>query len=231
MALVELNVYPRHTTGKNANRRTRMAGRIPAVLYGQGKDSVTIEVDSAEITKAMAAVYGSSVIFSLNQESADDDSIALLREIQRHPVKDTILHIDLFEIPRGVHIVAPVRIEVEGESLAVKRGDANVAQILDSIEVRCLPRELPDVVKVDVTGLELGDRLYVKDLEISAGEIINDAEALVLLLKAPTIYVEEEEVAEGEVAEGEEIAEGEGEAKPEDTEDSEGKDGRKDKDS
>jgi len=203
MALVELNIYQRQTSGKNANRRTRAAGRIPAVLYGRDRETDKVEVDTSEFTKAIALMGGRSVIFALKQEDKSEDAIALLREVQRNPVSDTILHIDLFEIPRGKPITAPVKIELEGESLAIKRGDANLTQVLNNVEVSCLPRELPDEIKIDITDLGLGDKIYVKDLQISAGEIVADPETLVLLLKAPTIFVEEEpEVAE-EVAEGE----------------------------
>ncbi len=208
MGLVELRIFPRQTTGKNANRRTRAGGRIPAVLYGSGKETSNVEVDTNEFTRAMAALGGSSVIFSLKQETSED-AIALLRDVQRNPVTDSILHLDLFEIPRGVLITAPVRVMLEGESLAVKRGDAVLSQTLDSVEVSCLPRELPEAITLDVTDLELGDRVYTKELQSPAGEITTDPETLVVLLKAPTVFVEEEE--EVEEVEGEAAAEGEAE--------------------
>ncbi len=212
MALVELNIYQRRTTGKNANRQSRLAGRIPAVLYSKGRKTSNVELDTQEFTKVLASATGSSVIFALKQEESDKDAIALLQEIQRNPVNDSILHVDLFEIPRDVPITAPVRIEVRGESLAVKRGEANLAVVLDSVDISCLPRELPDEVEVDVSQLGLGDRLYVKDLVAPIGEITTDPDTLVLLLKAPTIFVEEEAEEAEAAAAGEEAA-GEGETK------------------
>lgn len=225
MALVELSVYQRQTVGKNANRRSRAAGRIPAVIYGSNKKTNHIELDSLEITKLLTSAAGSSVIFALKQEDSDEDAIALLREVQRNPVNDNILHIDLFEIPRGVTITAPVRIELKGESLAIKRGDANLSMVMDQVEISCLPRELPEVISFDISELDLGDRVYVKDLSTEAGEITSDPETLVLLLKAPTIFVEEvPEAAEGEEVEGEEGEEpAEGEAQPASGEESSGK--------
>ena len=212
MALVELNIYQRRTTGKNANRQSRLAGRIPAVLYSKGRKTSNVELDTHEFTKVLANATGSSVIFALKQEERDKDAIALLQEIQRNPVNDSILHVDLFEIPRNVPITAPVRIEVRGESLAVKRGEANLAVVLDTVDISCLPRELPDEVEVDISPLGLGDRLYVKDLVAPIGEITTDPDTLVLLLKAPTIFVEEVAEEAEAAATGEEAA-GEGEAK------------------
>lgn len=201
MALVELNVYQRQAVGKNANRQLRAAGRIPAVIYGNNKKTSSIELDSLEITRLLASAAGSSVIFALKQEGSDEDVIALLREIQRNPVNDRVLHVDLFEIPRGKPITTPVRIELTGESLAVKRGDANMSVLLDQVEISCLPRELPDAITFDISELDLGDRVYVKDLTTPVGEITSDPETLILLLKAPTIFVEEvPESVEGEEA-------------------------------
>lgn len=211
MALIELNIFQRENTGKNANRRTRAGGRIPAVLYGSKRETSNIEVDTLDFTKALIAAGGSSVIFALKQEATDEDAIALLRDVQRNPVNDIILHLDLFEIPRGVPITTPVRIEVEGESLDIKRGDAIMSTIVDSVEVSCLPRELPEAVRVDISDLVLGDKVYVKDLEISAGTITSDPDTLILLLKAPTVFTEPTEEIDEEGVEGEEGAEDEAE--------------------
>jgi large subunit ribosomal protein L25 len=207
MALLELNVYPRQTKGKNANRRTRAAGRVPGTLYGKTRESVNIEVDGHQFDLLVGGLGGASVIFALKQEGDDADAIALLREVQRNPVSDEVLHVDLMEIPRGVPIEVPVRVEPVGQPPAIKRGDAVLAQIMESVEISCLPRDLPDSIEVDISGLDTGDRLYVKDLKTPVGEITDDPEALVLLLRAPTVFVEEEEAAEEGEAEDEAAAE------------------------
>ncbi len=216
MGLVALNVFPRSTQGKNANRRTRAAGRIPGVLYGGSRDCTNVEIDTVEFTKVMGSIAGSSVIFDLHQENTNEDSIALMRELQKNPVTDEVMHIDLFEIPRGEPITVDVKLEMTDESLAIKHGEAVLAQILDSVEVSCLPRELPESIPVSLEGLEVNDKVYVKDLTTPAGEIVSDPEAMILSLSTPTVFVEEtietedEEGLEGaEDAEGEEGAEGE----------------------
>ncbi len=212
MGLVKLTINPRSTTGKNANRRLRASGHIPAVLYGDGKETAMMMIDSDEFSKIMANQSRHSVIFVLSQEGTKEQPIALMREMQVNPVTDEILHVDLMEIPRGKPISVNIGIRVEGESAAVKRGDGSLSQIMDSIELTCLPHELPEYVTLDITGLEVNDKVYVKDLQVSIGDVVSDAESLVLMVKPPVIFVEEvEEVAEGEEgeAEGAEGEEGE----------------------
>jgi len=215
MGLINLTVYPRSTKGKNENRRTRSAGRLPAVLYGKDRESEMIELDAHDFGVVFGHLAGSGAIFSLQQEGAKEGSIALLREVQKHPVTDKLLHVDLFEIPRGVPVTVGVAIQVTGTSAAVKTGEGSVALSLDQVEISCRPSELPDFIEVDTSELELNDKIFVKDLTTPVGEIVSDPEMLVLNIKPATIFVEEEEEVE-EGAEGAEGTEGEdGEAKGE----------------
>ena len=218
MGLVKLTINPRSTTGKNANRRLRASGHIPAVLYGDGKETAMMMIDSEEFSKVMANQSRHSVIFVLSQEGTKEQPIALMREMQTNPVTDEILHVDLMEIPRGKPISVNIGIRIEGESAAVKRGDGSLSQIMDSIELMCLPHELPEYVTLDITGLEVNDKVYVKDLQVSIGDVVSDADSLVLMVKPPVIFVEEVE----EVAEGEEGEEGEAEGEEGETEGAEG---------
>ena len=209
MGLVKLTINPRNAIGKNVNRRLRASGHIPAILYGVGKEAAMMMIDSVEFGKVMAGQSGHSVIFVLNQEGIKEQPIALMREMQTNPVTDEILHVDLMEIPRDKPILVAVAIRLEGESAAVKRGDGSLSQIMDSVELTCLPHELPESVTLDITGLEVNDKVYVKDLQIPIGDVVSDTESLVLTVKPPVIFVEEvEEGAEGEEGEGE--GEGEG---------------------
>ncbi len=205
MGLVNLTIHPRSTTGKNANRRTRAAGRVPAVLYGHGRDAMNIELDEHAVSVAMVHLAGRSAIFALEQEGVDEPPIALMREIQRNPVTDQILHIDLMEIPRGRPVTVPVSVHVVGSSPAVKAGEGSVVMSLDAIEISCLPRDLPEQLEIDVSELGLNDKIFVRDVKTPVGEIVDDPDLLVLNIKPATIFVEPE------AGEGEEGAEGEGE--------------------
>ncbi len=217
MGLVSLNVFPRATTGKNANRRTRAAGRIPAVVYGNDRDAETLELVEREFHLAMTHLAGRSAIFSLLREGVEEEHIALLREVQRNPVTDEVLHVDLYEIPRGHVVTVAVHVSVVGMNQVVKTGEASVALSMDSIELSCRPSQLPDVIEIDITELEINDKIFVKDVVAPVGEIVSDPEMLVLNIKPATIFIEEEEEVEegleGEegAAEGEIAGEGDGE--------------------
>lgn len=205
MGLVNLEIKPRSTFGKNANRRNRASGQIPAVLYGGDRETESIELDAHSFGVAMMHLAGRSAIFSLN---GDEDNIALLREVQRNPVTDEILHVDLMSIPRGVPVTVPVSIEVVGECPAVKAGEASVAMSLDRVEISVRPRDLPEYIEVDISEMDINDKIFAGDLKLPAGEIITDPELLILNIKVSTLTleVEEEEDIEGE--EGAEGAEG-----------------------
>ena len=218
MGLINLDVFPRSTTGKNANRRTRAAGRVPAVIYGKDRETANMELDGHAFKVILSHMAGSAAIFRLNQEGVDEEAIALLREVQSNPVTDEILHVDLMEIPRGVDVTVEVALQVTGTSPAVKNNEGSLAMAINEIEISCRPSQLPDFIEVDISELELHDKLFVKDLTTPVGEIVTDPEALVLNIKplAAIVEEEEEEGEEGEEgAEGAEGEEGEGDAKDE----------------
>lgn len=209
MGLISLDVFKRTTTGKNANRRTRAAGRIPAIVYGHDRENEILELDTNQFTRILSKLSGSSAIFQMRQdgEVGEDDPIALLKEIQSNPVNDDILHVDLMEIPRGVDVTAPVSLVVVGMNQTVKSGEGSVAQSLNEVEISCRPSQLPDSIEVDISELELNDKIFVKDLVAPVGEIVSDPEALVLNIKPPMAIVEEEPAEGEEGVEGEEGAE------------------------
>jgi large subunit ribosomal protein L25 len=212
MGLVNLTVHPRTTTGKNANRRTRAAGRVPAVLYGHGRAAENIELEAHAFGVVLSKLAGRSAIFALHQEGVEDGAIALLREVQQHPVTDVVLHVDLMEIPRGVPVTVGVSVNVIGANPVVKSGEGSVALSHDSIQISCLPRELPEQLDVDISELGLNDKIFVRDIKTPVGEVVDDPDLLVLNIKAATVFADEEaaegEGAEGEGAEGEAPAEG-----------------------
>jgi len=209
MGLVNLNVFPRSTTGKNANRRSRAAGRVPAVLYGRDRETGAVELDSHEFNVALQRLAGRSAIFSLEQEGVSDECIALLREVQKNPVTDEVLHVDLMEIPRGQDVTVAVQVEVIGTNATIKNGEGSVALSMAMVDLSCRPSQLPECIEIDISEMELNDKVFVKDLNVSVGEIVSDPEALILNIKPATIFIEEEEEEEVEGEEGVEGAEGE----------------------
>jgi len=214
MGLVSLKIIPRTATGKNANRRTRAAGHIPAVVYGNERTSENFQLDTHEFSVAMTHLAGRSAIFSLLQDGVEEEHIALMREIQRNPVTDEVLHVDFYEIPRGQVVTVAVQVSVIGMNDTVKTGEGSVALSLDAIELSCRPSQLPEVIEIDITEMELHDKVFVKDVVAPVGEIVSDPEMLVLQIKPASIFIEEEEEVEEGIegeegeTEGEETAEG-----------------------
>ncbi|MDD5720625.1 MAG: 50S ribosomal protein L25 [Candidatus Krumholzibacteria bacterium] len=192
MALIKMSVYPRETTGKNENRRTRARGFIPAVFYGHHRAAVNVQLDCQEFTRIRQKTAGRSVIYDLQFAGGGEEPMALVRELQQHPVSDVILHVDLFEIPRGEPVTIDVALVLEGEPACVKFKEGEVLQLLDTVELSCLPRELPESVRIDVSNLKLNDKLFVKDLVVPVGKIMDDPETQVLVVKPASLFAEEE---------------------------------------
>jgi large subunit ribosomal protein L25 len=204
MGLVKLSVHPRKTQGKNANRRTRAAGYTPAIIYGNDREATSVQVDTHVFERILQKTGGRSVIFDLELEGESENPIALMRDVQRHPVSDLIYHVDLYEIPRGKPVEVSVAVVPEGEPEVVKFKEGEVNQLAYSVTLSCLPRDVPEQITCDISELGINDSIYVKDLVPPVGEIIDDPEMQVVVVKAVSIFVEEDE----EAAEGEAVAEG-----------------------
>lgn len=202
MGLVKLNVSPRKSTGKNENRRTRAAGKTPAVLYGTEREATSVQLDTVEFMRILKKTGGRSVIYDLNLEGEEDRPLALVKEMQVHPVTDVVFHVDLYEIPRGVPVEVSVAVAPDGEPAPVKFGEADINQLAYSVTLRCLPRELPEEIRFDISELKTNDSIYVRDIQPPVGEIVDDPETQILVVKPASVFGvdDEEEAGEGEAA-------------------------------
>ena len=205
MGLIDMTAYPRAESGKNENRRTRAKGRTPAVIYGNERETASmLEVDTRDLTNILRHA-GLSPLFNLTIDGQEESCIAVLREIQAHPVSDEVFHLDLMEIPQGVPVKLEVGLDIQGENKWVSGGDAVVDVARFVVEVLCRPRQVPDSVSVVYSELEIGDRITVGDLSIENGEIVTDPEEVVLKLNVNVVV---EETDEDEDAEAEFDSEG-----------------------
>lgn len=208
MGLIQLTVYPRETTGKNANRRTRSRGRIPAVVYGAREGAANVELDLAEFTRLLGLGGGSGHVLSLTESGSSKAAMALLREVQRHPVRDFVYHVDLFEIPADQPISVEVPLEVFGDSVDIKRGDATLMRVRHVVSVRCLPSEMPESVKIDISGYTTGQKVHASDLKVEGVELDEDPEEVLLVLQSTASFAAAESPVEAAApVEGEEGAE------------------------
>ena len=211
-----LTVQPRTIIGK-ANRRLAAEGQIPAVLYGAGRESVALSVDRHAFEVLMSHQGGGSTLVELSVEGESSAVNTIIKELQKSPVKGTVLHIDFLAIRMDEVIEASVALSLIGDSEGVKGGGI-LMQNATTVLVSVLPADLPDSIAIDISELELGDNLHISDIVAPAGvEIIDDPQALLCSVTTPTEEPEEEEVEleEGEEPEligeeGEEGEEGEG---------------------
>ena len=210
MAEVKLNAKARDGRGKGAARQARMAGKIPGVVYGRGMEPVPIEVDRREFLTALTTDAGMNVLLELQLDG--DKVLTLARELQRDPVKGTLLHADFVYIDVTKTVEVEVPVHVVGEAAGVKEGGV-VEQPLFTVHVTCLPTDVPEGIDVDISHLNIGDSLRVGDLpKNDKYEVTNDPDTPVVTIAAPISEAELEamEAAAGQEAEApEEVAEGE----------------------
>lgn len=196
---ITLTAVPRTETGKGVARQLRLHGRIPAVVYGRGREPEALSVSLVEFEKAMVGRRGASII---DLDIGGKPVKALIREIQRHPVRPGPLHIDFYEIHEGVALTVDVPIHLIGTPQGVKTHGGLLDQIMREVEIEVLPKDIPDSIDVDVSALEIGDSIHVSDLVVANAEILADAHATVCTVSAPRIEEVEAEAVE-EVVEGE----------------------------
>lgn len=221
MAEVTLKAIKRDDTGKGSARRARAAGRVPGIVYGQGIEPVAIAVDRREFVTALQTDAGMNVLLSIEVDGTK--TTALTRELQRDPVRGTLLHADFVKIDLTQEVEVEVPVHLVGDSPGVKEGGV-LEHPLFTLHVRCLPTDVPESIDADISGLNIGDALRVSELAEGRGfHILNDPDSVVASVAAPITEeqleamvaeagpeVEEEvpaEVPEGEAVEGEEPAE------------------------
>jgi large subunit ribosomal protein L25 len=204
METVRIQVEERHDFGTCPMRRLRKAGKLPGVVYGKGMDSVALTIDAARFREA---VSGAHVILELEFPDKRARRFAQVKSTQLHHIKHTPLHVDLLEVDLAHEIESRVNIELVGEPAGVATGG-----ILDfhlrTVTVRGMHTNMPDVLPVDVSALDVGDHLRVGDIPVPDGlTILDDPEGLIVAIMLPAVAEPEpEEAAE---AEGEEAAESE----------------------
>jgi large subunit ribosomal protein L25 len=206
----------RSEAGKGAARRLRASGRVPAVLYGHGTKPQHLSVDARQFGQALRTDAGVNVLISL--EVGRNQHLALAKEIQRHPVKGSLIHVDFIQVRRGEKVHVQVPVHLVGEAPGAREGGI-LDQDLYQLNVEAEVTAVPEAVDADVSGLGIGDVLRVADLKAPDGAVIlDDPEASVVSVVAPTVEAEPEaeEAEEGEAAEGAEAAAPEGAGEDED---------------
>lgn len=195
-----LQVEVRSSSGKGPARQLRAAGKIPAVLYGPGVDTTKLTVSPKDLVKALSTEMGRNAIFKMNV--ADGEHLAIVKDIQVHPVSRSPLHVDFYRVTTDKEIDVPVPIKTTGRSLGQQKG-GKLQVIFREVPVRCTPDKIPAAIVVDVTHVDMNENVTVDELPLPEGvtallppkrRVINVGEAR---KAAPT---PEEEAAEGAAA-------------------------------
>ena len=205
MADTKLDATLRSEHGTRPAGRLRREGQLPGVVYGLDTDAVSVTVNAHQLGSILSSKTGANTLISLQLSGKTE--LALARQVQRDPVKGTLIHVDFVRVRADQTIQAEVRLNLSGQPEGVSQGGM-LEQLMHSLTVEGLPGQLPNEIEHDVSALDLGDQLRVGEIQLPAGvNVTNDADELVAMISVPRGLAE----GEGEVApaEGEEGVEGE----------------------
>jgi large subunit ribosomal protein L25 len=195
MASATLSAELRNDRGKGVARKLRAAGRVPGVVYGHGREPQSLSLVARDLDKLLSHIAAGSTVIELSLGRATTKT--LIREIQRHPFKKQILHIDFMELVAGEKVIVDIPLVFVGIPEGVRLSGALLEQIVHSIEVNVDPANIPNHIDVDVTNLAMGHSLHVRDLVLPPGlEVLTDGDTTICAVIAPRAVVEEK--AEGE---------------------------------
>ena len=215
---VRLKAGLREPRGKGGARKLRAVGEIPAVLYGAGAEPQSLKLNAHDAELLFRSISVDNTLINLEVEGEKAAVVTLVREIQTHPARAQLLHVDFFRIQMDVEVELEVPLHVEGTAAGVKDGGV-LDQPIHDLPVRCLPADIPESIHLDVSNLNIGDSLRVKDLAVPKGvTILLDGDRTIVSVQVPTkleeVVAPDTTQAEPEVIEGGEKgeeAEGEGE--------------------
>lgn len=185
-----LNVSPRANTGRSASRRLRKVNLIPAILYGKHTQPEKLAVDAPEFTRLIKSIAGSASLIELKRKDKPEAALSFLQEVQRDPITDRFLHVDLHEVKADEKFEIRVKIALVGESFGVKNQSGVLETPNQFVRIRTLPKDLPAFIEVDVTELKVGETIHVGELKAIPGiEYRDDASQPVVSCVEPVAEV------------------------------------------
>ncbi len=192
----KLTAQRRTQVGRNAIKKIKADGMVPGVIYGSTQEPVNLQINGRELLNVLSRASGENILVELEilDGSEKQNALAMIQEIQHHPLQREILHVDFHAVSANETVSAEVPIETVGEAVGVKVHGGLLEHILRYLEVECLPGDLPQVIEVDVTNLDVGQSLHVRELKLPSGvEAVTDAEQTVVAVVEARV---EEEVVE-----------------------------------
>jgi large subunit ribosomal protein L25 len=225
MEKITLKASVREASGKSSAKRIRKEGQIPAVVYKDGNEGLSVKVDMKELWQVLHTEAGSNVIITMEidgKEKAETKTV-IIKETQVDPLNDKFLHVDFHEISLEEKLTVKVPVELKGEAPGVTEEEGVLTQVLWELEVECLPTDIPEHIDINVEALRIGDAIHVADLALPAGvTALEEREQVVVSVHAPQAEEEAEEViGEEGAAEPEVIKKGKAEEEGEEASDEE----------
>lgn len=194
---VKLSAQTRPHTGRSAVKKLQTQGAVPAVIYGGKEKPQSLQVSRREIQTLLSHAVGENILVDLeiSDQGTTTNRLALIQEVQHNPLGGAVLHVDFHAVSADEKLQASIPIEALGEAAGVKSYGGILEQNIRALEVECLPKDLPEILTVDISNLNIGDSIHVKDIPLPAGvTALADPGLTVFLVAAPT--VEEEKPAE-----------------------------------
>jgi large subunit ribosomal protein L25 len=202
---IVITVEKREPGSSGASGRLRREGKVPAVVYGGGKDPVTITVDEVSVQELLKQEGGENTIFLLKLKGTKEERQAIIKELQTDPINGKFVHIDFLRVMRGQKLTVKMPVELIGDSVGVRHG-GRVDFVSRELEVEVLPREMFDKLVIDISDLDIGDHVMVSELEPQlppSAKFLEDTHRTVVVISAPKAVALEEEEEEAELVVGE----------------------------
>jgi large subunit ribosomal protein L25 len=214
---VKLKAEKRTVVGRNAIKKIKAQGLVPGVIYGSQGEPIALQVEARALTNVLAHALSEHVLVELEiaDGSQSTNRLALIQEVQHHPLRPELLHVDFHAVSATEKITSEVPIEAVGDALGVRTFGGLLEHSLRTLEVECFPQDLPEIVRIDVSNLNIGESLHVRDIPLPSGvESLTPADLTVVSVVASRVGEEVTETAETPAA-PEVITEKKGEAKQE----------------
>src|SRR5688572_10962199 len=189
MATAQLTAIARNTSGKGAARSLRREGRLPAVIYGHAREPLSLSIPERDLQRLLERFAAENTVIELSIDGSM--SRTLIREIQRHPVRRNVLHVDFQELVAGERMVVRIPIVLTGTAEGVRNSAGILSQIMQELECRVDPLNMPGHIDVDVTNVAIGHSIHVSEMTIPEGiEVLDEPESTVCIVAAPKVEEE-----------------------------------------
>lgn len=195
MKSVALTAFARELRKRRGTKKIRSNGRVPAVIYGGERKPENLEVGVKDLENAIHGAHSEILLVDLSVGGDGGSRLALVKSIQHHPLSGQMLHVDFQEVAENQTVTVSIPVETTGEAVGVKIGRGTLEHVLFNVKVKATPRDLPDVITIDVSELDVGKTIHIGEIQAPAGvEILGNKEIPVVTVAAPLVETAEAEV-------------------------------------